>query len=114
MGTYRDLRAWQAADEVVKAAFALADRQWCPQHACVYDQLRRAALSVSLNIVEGHALGPGAGCRAHFRIALGSAVETIALIDLLTDLGIGTENLPEQAGRSRAMCFRLWQRSRTR
>ncbi len=65
-----------------------------------------------LNLAEGHASGPGARCRSHFRIALGSAVETVAIVDFLTELNVPTGELPIIAGQSRAMCLRLWQRSR--
>ncbi len=112
MGHYRDLRAWKAADEVAKRVFRLADQHWSPRHACVYDQLRRAALSVALNIVEGHASGPGARCRSHFRIALGSAAEALALLEFLSDLDVDIGDSACLARQSKAMCFRLWERSR--
>ncbi|MFO0745002.1 MAG: four helix bundle protein [Myxococcota bacterium] len=49
------------------------------------DQVVRAAESVVLNIAEGAALPPGDAKRNHFRIALGSAAEVAAAIDLLGD-----------------------------
>lgn len=114
MPTYRDLRAWHAAHDVAQGVFDLADKSWTPPHACIYDQLRRAALSVTLNIAEGHAQGPGARCRSHFRIAFGSAVETVVLLEFLGNRGLDTAELSEAAGRSRSMCYRLWERSRAR
>ncbi len=114
MATYKDLRAWRAAKDVAKSVFDLADRSWSPRHACVYDQLRRSALSVPLNIAEGHAQGAGPRCRSHFRIAFGSAVETVVLLDFLSELGVDAGTLPDLAGRSRSMCYRLWERSRSR
>ena len=47
------------------------------------DQAVRAAGSVVLNIAEGRARGGDAG-RNHFRIALGSAAETCAVLDVVT------------------------------
>ncbi|MBW1878651.1 MAG: four helix bundle protein [Deltaproteobacteria bacterium] len=47
------------------------------------DQLVRAADSVVLNIAEGCGQEPGAARRNHFRIAMGSASETCAVLDLV-------------------------------
>ena len=41
----------------------------------LFDQLKRATLSVEANIVEGYALGTIPLCRRHLRIAFGSAAE---------------------------------------
>ena len=111
--SYRNLRAWQAADELAVAIFVLAGQHWTPPNACVWDQLRRASLSVALNLAEGYAQGPGARCRLHFRIAYGSAIETAALLDFLTRVGIDTTHLTAGADATKAMVYRLWQRSRS-
>lgn len=111
MGSYRDLRAWQVADTLAAAVFALADRNWTPQHACIWDQIRRSALSVSLNLAEGHAMGPGLRCRSHFRVAFGSATETAVLLEFLLRLGINTTPLIPDADATKALVYRHWQRS---
>ena len=51
------------------------------------DQLLRAAESVVLNIAEGAALPPGDRKRNHYRIALGSAAEVAAAVDLIGATG---------------------------
>ena len=51
------------------------------------DQLVRAADSVVLNIAEAAGLPPGDARRHHFRIALGSAAEVAAAIDLIGAVG---------------------------
>ena len=56
-------------------------------------QARRAAISVVLNIAEGAGLEGRAGQR-HFRIARGSALETLAAYELASDLG---EAVPDEA-----------------
>src|SRR6266571_1971234 len=53
-----------------------ADAQLSP---ALFDQLKRAVISVEANIVEGYALGSPALCRRHLRIALGSAAEAECL-----------------------------------
>ena len=51
------------------------------------DQLVRAADSVVLNIAEAAGLPPGDARRHHFRIAIGSAAEVDAVIDLIGAVG---------------------------
>jgi len=53
-----------------------------PRCADLADQATRAAQSVVLNIAEGAARGGPAG-RNHFRMALGSAAEVSAVLDLV-------------------------------
>ncbi|MBW2255293.1 MAG: four helix bundle protein [Deltaproteobacteria bacterium] len=59
------------------------------------DQLVRAADSVVLNIAEGCGQEPGAARRNHFRIAMGSASETCAVLDLV--------NLPQASERQQEL-----------
>ena len=66
------------------------------------DQLVRAADSVVLNIAEAAGLPPGDARRHHFRIALGSAAEVAAAIDL-----IGAEGPAEDIRRVGAMLSKL-------
>jgi four helix bundle protein len=58
-----------------------------PRTHAIYDQIRRATLSVSANIVEGYALGTTALYRKHLRIALGSAAEAEYLLRVAGELG---------------------------
>lgn len=51
------------------------------------DQLRRAALSISLNVVEGYAQGPGKSYRHFLQIAYGSAQESKFLIEFAHEEG---------------------------
>jgi len=62
------------------------------------DQAVRAAPPVVLNIAEGRARGGQAG-RNHFKIALGSAAETCAVLDLLsTDVARQNQLLLRRVG----------------
>jgi len=47
------------------------------------DQMVRAADSMVLNIAEGAGRWPGDASRNHFRIAMGSAAEVAAVLDLV-------------------------------
>ena len=50
-------------------------------------QIRRAALSIPLNIVEGYSRGPGKSYRNFFQIAYGSAKESEFLLDFALEEG---------------------------
>jgi four helix bundle protein len=72
---YMTLEAWKRAHSAVVLVFRATDRARHPRSFGLFDQLKRAALSVEANIVEGYALGTVPLCRRHLRIALGSAAE---------------------------------------
>ena len=70
-------------------------------------QVRRAALSVHLNIAEGGSRKSGAERKRYYEIARGSVIEIDAALEIATDLGyiktIDTTNL----GQSMITSFKL-------
>jgi len=78
MHSYRTLEAWKRAHAAVILVFRATDRARHPRAFSLFDQLKRATLSVEANIVEGYALGTVPLCRRHLRIAFGSAAEAEA------------------------------------
>lgn len=112
MASHRRLTAWRVAHESALSIYRYVDQHWTPARAAAYDQLRRASLSVPLNIAEGCAVGRGARCRFHLRVAHGSSVETTEILRFLADLGEPVTPLVSLADRTAALTFRLWQRSR--
>jgi len=76
---YRSLVAWQRAHEALLLALTKTDAEYHPRSRALFDQLRRAVISVEANIVEGYALGTPALFRRHLRIAMGSAAEAECL-----------------------------------
>jgi len=87
MDSYRSLEAWKVAHKGVILAFRTCDRSYHPRVRSLIDQLRRAALSIEANIVEGYALGTATLFRRHARIALGSAAEAQCLVRNMGELG---------------------------
>jgi four helix bundle protein len=85
MRDHKTLRAWQVARGVAGGCIRLAAGHWSPARGALLDQVRRAAISVQLNLTEGYALGTPAMFRRHVRIAYGSAVETTDALELLHD-----------------------------
>jgi len=82
------LVAWQKAHAVAGAVLKLTASSRSPSTWAVFDQLRRAAISVEANIVEGYALGTAGLFRRHVRIALGSAAEVECLLRLAVEQGL--------------------------
>ena len=66
-------------------------------HAELRDQLRRAALSVPLNIAEAAGRTSEADAARHFAIARGSAMECAAVLDVTRALGVLQEPRHQQA-----------------
>jgi four helix bundle protein len=74
---YRSLFAWQQAHQAAILALKQCDASYHPRSRALFDQLRRATISVEANIVEGYALGTPLQFRRHLRIAMGSAAEEV-------------------------------------
>ena len=75
MHSYKTLEAWKRAHAAVLLVFKATDQARHPRSFALFDQLKRATLSVEANIVEGYALGTIPLCRRHLRTAFGSAAE---------------------------------------
>ncbi len=67
-------------------ALTKSDAAFHPRSKALFDQLRRAAISVEANIVEGYALGTPLQFRRHLRIAMGSAAEAECLTRAAAEL----------------------------
>ena len=82
MNGYKSLVAWQRASKFSEATLEAVDDAWTPRAAAVFDQLRRAAVSADVNIVEGYALNTAPLFRRHVRISIGSAAEAERLLEI--------------------------------
>jgi len=90
MRTHKELLAWQRAHTVAVAAHRYATEHWAPDRASTLEQLRRASLSVQLNIAEGYSSGRTPRCKSLLRVAYGSAVETTDLLEFLIQVDPAT------------------------
>ena len=68
-------------------AHRATDTAYHPRSRDLFNQIRRAAVSVEANLVEGYALGTTPQFIRHLRIAMGSAAEAESLTRLATELG---------------------------
>src|SRR5436190_22268585 len=87
MDSYRSLGAWKLAHQALIMTLRQTDQAWHPRAMALFDQIRRAAISVEANIVEGYALNTAPLCRRHLRIAFGSAAEAECLIRAAAEIG---------------------------
>src|SRR5438093_9263378 len=62
---YRSLFAWQQAHKIAVLALTKCDSAYHPRSKALFDQLRRAAISVEAKVVEGYALGTTLQFRRH-------------------------------------------------
>lgn len=82
---YKRLIAWKLANEFVHTVYELTVKFPKDEVFGLTSQLRRASLSVVLNIVEGHSRNNKNEFRSFLRIALGSLAESEYLIQFARD-----------------------------
>lgn len=82
---FRKLDVYKIAILFLPQAIGIADIL-APRYAAMADQIRRAAMSIPLNIAEGSGKTSGADQRRYFAIARGSAMECAAIIDACSAL----------------------------
>jgi four helix bundle protein len=96
------LDVYRVALEFQIHAAALAERG----DAVLRDQLRRASLSIILNLAEGAGLRSQGAKRRHYGIARGSSTECAAIVDVLRVRGLAPR---EECQRARTLLVRIVQ-----
>ena len=91
MFNFHRLDVYGCAITFLKLALPLGERV-PPGYHSLKDQLRRAAVSIPLNIAEGSGRFDN-DARRYFLIARGSALECAAILDVLAALGADTEDV---------------------
>ena len=86
MESYRSLLAWQRSHRLCVELHRVTDGAYHPRARPLFDQMRRAAVSVPANIVEGYALASTGQFRRHLGIALGSLAEVECLLEATEEL----------------------------
>jgi four helix bundle protein len=94
MNEYRSLAAWQHAHSLMITTLRITDERNCARTRSLFEQIRRAAISVEANIVEGYALSTTPQLRRHLKIALASAAEAEALLRVPSNYNISRATTP--------------------
>src|SRR6478672_7137075 len=90
MSNFRELRVWQAAEELAIQAYRTLSRIRGARSRTLRDQFLRAAMSVPINIVEGNAHTSPRERARFLGYALASAWEVEGHVQLASDLGMIT------------------------
>ncbi len=85
---FRKLEVYQYAIHFLGLAYRLAAVLPKGSAGPIREQLRRAALSIPLNVAESSGKTSEEECRRYFAIARGSAMECAALVDECRALGM--------------------------
>jgi len=96
MLSYERLDAYQRTIEFLAIILPAID-DFPRGHAAVRDQLRRAALSIALNIAEGVGRTTATDAKRFYAIARGSAMECGAVLDVGRLLGIVKDDTARKA-----------------
>lgn len=106
---YKELIVWQKAHELAKAVY-FATKSFPKEEVYgITSQLRRAALSVPTNLVEGMGRGSTGELRQFTNIALGSLAETEYLLDFCFEIGhLGKDDHEKLAGLRKEVGALLW------
>ncbi|MEN6302571.1 MAG: four helix bundle protein [Armatimonadia bacterium] len=86
MASYKSLLVWKKAHELFLDVSQVTRAFPPDERFALTDQLRRAALSVPANIVEGQAFGSTPVFLRHLAIACGSLAETRYLLQVAYEL----------------------------
>jgi four helix bundle protein len=105
--SYRNLLMWQKADALVFQVYKLSHSFPKNEIFGYTSQLRRAALSVPLNIVEGYARRSNGDFRRFLDIAFGSLTEVEYLLSFGVRLGYISEDAYPEVDALRSECSRL-------
>jgi four helix bundle protein len=89
--SYRDLIVWQRARELTRVSYELTQQFPDTERYGLTTQVRRAAVSVSVNIAEGWGRGTRAELRRFAAISRGSLYELEAEYDVAEDLSFLTK-----------------------
>ncbi len=84
---FRDLHVWEKSKKLCPLLYQLTSSFPNDEKFGVVSQIRRAAISVSINIAEGHGRSSDADFVRFLYISLGSVREIEALLEVSLELG---------------------------
>ena len=88
MSDYRDLKVWQAAQELAVDVLKACDRSRWGHHRSLREQILRSAASVPANIAEGSAYRTSGDFARFLQYAIGSSSELESHLDLASAMAL--------------------------
>lgn len=104
---HQKLNVYQASRKFLLECYKLAQALPSDEKFAMVSQIRRAALSVHLNIAEGSSRKSQAERKRFYEIARGSIIEIDAALDIAHDLGYLKNANTEILGEEMISCFKL-------
>lgn len=109
--SHKNLDVYRAVRELVKEVYSLSNRLPQEEKFNMVQQVRRASLSVKLNLAEGATRKSDAERKRYYEVSRGSVVELDAAFETAVDLSYFTEqdllNLSEHLNRCFAMLSKM-------
>lgn len=97
VNSYRDLKVWRKAVDLVIAVYRLTARFPREETFGIVAQMRRSAVSIPSNIAEGHGRLTRRDYRQFLSIARGSNFELQTQLEIASSLGYGDPIAIQQA-----------------
>lgn len=104
---HKSLDVYVAARELVKEIYKISTLLPKEENFNMTSQIRRAALSVKLNLAEGSSRKSGVERKRYFEIARGSVVELDAALETAVDLNYFNQAQLETASLLLNKCFAM-------
>ena len=86
-GLYKNLKVWQNSVSLIKDIYAIAEKLPKSEEYNLKQQLKRAVVSVALNIAEGKGRKSAKEFSNFLNISFGSLCEVEAILTLCRELG---------------------------
>jgi len=103
---HNKLDAYTIARQFVKECYNATSRFPSDEKYVLTQQIRRAALSVHLNIAEGSSRKSEVERKRFYEIARGSIIEVDAALDIAADLNYCTSENLQSLGETMVKCFK--------
>jgi len=104
---HQNLDIYHYSRALITECYALAGKLPADERFVLSSQIRRAALSVHLNIAEGASRKSQAERKRFYEIARGSLIEVDAALGLVKDLNLSTTHDMQSLSELIPICFAL-------
>jgi four helix bundle protein len=104
---HQKLAVYKASGEFVRNCYQVTNQLPTAEKFAMVSQIRRAALSVHLNVAEGASRKSSAERKRFYQIARGSVVEIDAALDIADTLQYLKNTNIAPLGESMVQCFKI-------